>query len=120
MLDKLHSLEQELATLFERYKHLKQEYTVLKSKPDRTQEYESTIAHLREQVQHHTEEMATLHQENQELDKALRQKTTDCEALQAKNRVLQEQNHELSEKNALAMQRAQLIQEWLSHIDQDQ
>lgn len=120
MLDKLHSLEQELGTLFERYKRLKQEYAVLKSKLDRTQEYENTIAHLQEQVQSHTADLLKLRQENQDLDKAVRQKTTDCEALQAKNRTLQENNHELNEKNALAMQRAQLIQEWLSHIDQDQ
>lgn len=116
MLTQLQILEQTITELKARYNITATELANLKYKMAHD-DTPRQLGQLQLELSHSRDENAALHArikellvDRDELDKRL-------EALSQENENLAQQNGELAEKNALAISRAEVIQAWLTKID---
>lgn len=109
MITQLKLLEQTIAELKERYHITATELISLKNKVS-----QDTTAHqlhtLQAELKTAKEAIATLTAANTNLEK-------ENTELHEQNQALLIQNTELTEKNSLAISRAEVIQNWLAKID---
>lgn len=116
MLTQLQLLEQTIAELKARYNITATELANLKHKmahddtPRQISQLQLNLDHSRDENQALHARIKELLEVRDELDKRLDELTTQ-------NAELTAQNRELAEKNALAISRAEVIQTWLTKID---
>lgn len=116
MIDQLQLLEQTILELKARYNVTATELVNLKHKLAHD-DTPRQITELQEQVDRLNAHNSNLNRELDELGKAKEGLNKQLEELQKQNQELITQNKELSEKNELAISRAEVIQEWLTKID---
>lgn len=117
MLLKLRVLEEALVQVSQRYHIVATELANLKNKPDNEPAYTATIDELGKQLNQTQMAMKTLQEEHQTLQATLAEKLKQIQLLNEENSLLSQQNKELKDKNRLAIERAETIQEWLYNID---
>lgn len=116
MIDQLQLLEQTILELKARYNVTATELVNLKHKMAHD-DTPRQITELQEQVDRLNIHNASLNRELDEMVKAKETLNVQLEELRQQNQELSDKNKELSEKNALAISRAEVIQEWLTKID---
>ncbi|WP_066804900.1 hypothetical protein [Moraxella oblonga] len=116
MIDQLQLLEQTILELKARYNVTATELVNLKHKLAHD-DAPRQISELQEQVDRLTAHNSSLNRELDELTKTKELLNTQIDNLYQQNKELTEKNQELTEKNELAISRAEIIQEWLTKID---
>lgn len=117
MIDKLRLLEQKIADLNTQYNIVATELANLKNKPNNDAKYEYAINQLNAQYEQSQSELATLQNTQKQAREKMDQLAQENAKFLGEISLLREENHSLKEKNRLAIERAELIQNWLAHID---
>lgn len=110
---KLTSLEEHLSTLKKQYHITATELANLKNRPNYEDEYKQTILKL-------SDELATLKERLSHSQSSEQQALTNLDKLGQENALLVAQINDLKEKNKIAVEHAELIQNWLRRIDSSQ
>lgn len=116
MIDQLQLLEQTILELKARYNVTATELVNLKHKMAHD-DAPRQITELQEQVDRLTTHNTSLNRELDELTKTKQLLNEQLDELREQNQELTRLNQELKEKNDLAISRAEVIQEWLTKID---
>lgn len=116
MLTQLQHLEQVISDLKARYNITATELANLKHKVA-NDDSPRQISQLQNELSRNQEENNALHARIKELLNAQDELDKRLDELSEENQRLSQANNELTEKNALAISRAEVIQTWLSKID---
>lgn len=116
MLTELQQLEQTIAEIKTRYHITATELANLKHKVA-NDDRDRQISDLMQKLERSQQENQTLNTRVQELSDSRHALEGQIETLYEQNQQLLAQNDELAKKNALAISRAEVIQEWLTKID---
>lgn len=117
MIDKLRLLEQKIADLTTQYNVVATELANLKNKPNNDDKYEYAIKQLTAQFEQSQSELLALQNTQKQAREKIDQLAQENSKFIGELSVLREENHSLKEKNRIAIERAELIQSWLSNID---
>lgn len=117
MIEKLRLLEQKIAELSNQYNVVATELANLKNKPNNDAKYEYAINQLNAQYEQSQSELLALQNTHKQAREKLETLTQENTKYAGELSLLREENHNLREKNRLAIERAELIQNWLSNID---
>lgn len=117
MIDKLRLLEQKIADLTTQYNVVATELANLKNKPNNDDKYEYAIKQLTAQFEQSQSELLALQNTQKQAREKIDQLAQENSKFVGELSVLREENHSLKEKNRIAIERAELIQNWLSNID---
>lgn len=117
MIDKLRLLEQKIADLATQYNIVATELVNLKNKPNNEDKYEYAIQQLTAQFEQSQSELASLQASQKQAREKIEQLSQENTKFVGELSLLREENHSLREKNRLAIERAELIQNWLANID---
>ncbi len=117
MLEKLQTLEAQIQTLTQNYHVALTDLANLKNKPNNDAKNEATILALGQKLTQAQDDCKTLTTQVQNLTKQLDASLADIDSLQADNANLSEMVTALQEKNRLAIERAELVKDWLVNID---
>lgn len=117
MIDKLRFLEQKVSEITTRYNVTATELANLQKKPNNDAKYEHAISQLSAQLEETQHELTTLKTTHQATRDKMETITKENDTLADQIQSLQQENRELKEKNRIAIERAELIQKWLSNID---
>lgn len=120
MLDKLQALEQTLTQISNKYHVIATELANLQNRTTSDAHNEERITQLTLQLSKTQERLEHLQAQLGTQSEQLKEKTLQVETLNQKNAQLVQENNELRQKNQLAVQRAELIQTWLTNIDNAQ
>ncbi|MDO5652141.1 MAG: hypothetical protein Q4G13_08435 [Moraxella sp.] len=110
LLDKLHTLETNIAALRKQYHVTATELANLKNRPNYEEQYKQTIETLTRQLDDSQTELDNYAQNHGELQARLTELTHE-------NAKLTDKVHELKEKNIIAIEHVAVIQNWLTRID---
>ncbi len=115
--DKINQLQQATEELSRRYHVTATELANLKNKPNNEPVYQRTISELENKLAnltHEHNELTQIHDSTaQKLNELMTQNTEQAQLIER----LSEENKVLKQKNRTAIERAELIQEWLQNID---
>lgn len=115
--EKISQLQQATEELSQRYQTVATQLANLQSKPDKEPLYQRTISDLQNKLAHLTQEHEELLHINdstaQKLSELISQNNNQSKMIEH----LAEENKVLKQKNRMALERTELIQEWLQHID---
>lgn len=115
--DKINQLQQATEELSRRYHVTATELANLKNKPNNEPVYQRTISKLENKLAnltHEHNELTQIHDSTaQKLNELMTQNTEQAQLIER----LSEENKVLKQKNRTAIERAELIQEWLQNID---
>lgn len=117
LLDKASELQSAVNALNVRYKQITNELAALKSRPDNEPIYKQTIGQLENRLANLTnefEELTSVHaQTSEQAQELIKQNNKLAKTIEE----LTEENTLLRQKNRTAIERAELVQEWLKNID---
>lgn len=117
LLDKASELQSAVNALNVRYKQIANELATLKSRPDNEPIYKQTIGQLENRLANLTnefEELTSVHaQTSEQAQELIKQNNKLAKTIEE----LTEENTLLRQKNRTAIERAELVQEWLKNID---
>lgn len=117
LLDKASELQSAVNSLNVHYKQITNELATLKSRPDNEPIYKQTIGQLENRLANLTnefEELTSVHaQTSEQAQELIKQNNKLAKTIEE----LTEENTLLRQKNRTAIERAELVQEWLKNID---
>lgn len=117
LLDKASELQSAVNSLNVRYKQITNELATLKSRPDNEPIYKQTIGQLENRLANLTNEFEELTSVHAQTSKQAQELIKQNNKLAKTIEELTEENTLLRQKNRTAIERAELVQEWLKNID---
>ncbi|OOR92827.1 hypothetical protein B0181_01460 [Moraxella caviae] len=116
MLNQLQTLEQTVLELKKQHNYTATELANLKHKMA-NDDSPHIITDLQNRLAQATQDLNAQAKQSEQLEQSRNALQAQIETLIEENQSLIKQNQELKDKNALAISRAEIIQEWLSKID---
>lgn len=117
MIDKLRTLEEVVLHMTKRYNVVATELANLKNKIKEIPDHERTIEEMNAKIDEANTALKNAQNQQKQLQEKLNALGRQSDLLHEENRLLASENSELKDKNRLAIERAELIQEWLYNID---